>query len=132
MIPSLTLLTDELTEPTYYGRTYKVNIDYNRIDGYTDDLDAVIQAIYLILNTERYKFIIYSWDYGIELVDLYGKPMPYVMSELPRRVTEALLVDNRISDVTDFDFTIEGHKLHMTANAKTELGNIPFNLEVAV
>ncbi|MFQ8776837.1 MAG: DUF2634 domain-containing protein [Roseburia sp.] len=25
------------------------------------------QAIYNILNTERYQYIIFSWDYGVEL-----------------------------------------------------------------
>ena len=53
-----------------------------RIQGTVDDLDAVIQTIYKILNTERYEYEIYSWDFGIELVDLYGKDITYVVPEL--------------------------------------------------
>ncbi|WP_315002264.1 DUF2634 domain-containing protein [uncultured Selenomonas sp.] len=56
-----------------------------------------------ILNTERYEYVIYSWNYGVELADLFGKPIPYVLSEIPRRVREALVQDDRIRDVTDFD-----------------------------
>ena len=81
-------------------------IDTDRIQGtITDDLEAVKQAIYKIINTERYKFLIYSWNYGIELEDLFGKPIPYVLPEIPRRIKEALTQDDRIKDALGFDLT---------------------------
>lgn len=135
MIPDLELLTEEIAEPIFVGRTYRVDIkeDVNsRINGYVDDLESVKQAIYLILSTERYAYVIYSWDYGIELVDLIGKPIPYCMSEIPRRVTEALLVDNRIEDVIDFEFEQKGKKLHTTFTVVTNVGNISSELEVDI
>lgn len=136
MIPTLDLLTQEIEETEFDGRTYKVEIindgEENRINGFIDELESVKQAIYLILSTERYKYIIYSWDYGIELVDLIGKPIPYCMSEIPRRVTEALLVDNRIEDVTDFEFEHKGNKLHTTFNVVTNVGNVETRLEVDI
>ena len=104
----------------------------DRINGYIDGIDAIIQAIYLILNTERYKYVIYSWDYGVELVDLFGRPMPYVMSELPRRIKEALIQDNRISDVVDFEFEVNHHKLFTTFNVITNIGKVSAELEVLV
>lgn len=132
MIPNIAILTEQITETTYPDRTNKIIVEKNRTDGYTDGLDSVAQAIYLILSTERYRHIIYSWDYGVELYDLIGKPMPYVMSELPRRITEALTQDNRITDVTDFEFERNGKKLRVTFTAVTNLGNIPTALEVEV
>ncbi len=48
----------QYTEPTY-----TFNIDYggdNQIKGYTDSLEAMKQAIYKIINTERYQYLIYS------------------------------------------------------------------------
>lgn len=201
MIPTASILMNEITETTYPNRTYKINfysdilkanrkslglnsndeltilpentlsgftitddgvvsISYNttlagynltqddagvlnltlsatlenmdRISGYIDDLEAVIQAIYLILSTERYQYIIYSWDYGVELIDLIGKPMPYVMSELPRRIKDALIQDNRIDDVTDFEFEVNRNKLHTSFTVITTLGNISTELEVSV
>ena len=104
----------------------------NRITDYIDDLDAIKQAIYLILSTERYQYIIYSWDYGVELVDLIGKPMPYVMAEVPRRVKEALIQDDRIEDVVDFEFTKKGKQLHVKFTVVSNIGNIPTELEVDV
>lgn len=92
--------------PTQPNKTYKMMIDTDRIQGtITDDLEAVEQAIYKIINTERYKFLIYSWNYGIELENLFGKPIPYVLPEIPRRIKEALTQDDRIKDVLGFDLT---------------------------
>ncbi len=123
MIPNVNILTEEITKVNYPSRTYKINLDKDRISGYTDDLDAIKQAIYLILSTERYQHIIYSWDYGVELLDLIGKPIPYVMSELPRRIKDALIQDDRISDVVDFEFQKVGKKLNVTFKVITTLGN---------
>lgn len=140
MIPTIDVLTEEITERVYHNKTYKVVVNKDetdetkpdRISGYTDDLDAIIQTIRLILSTERYKYLIYSWDYGVELVDLIGQPMPYVMSEIPRRITEALVQDDRIEDVKDFEFETNGKKLHVTFTVVSTIGNIPTELEVDV
>lgn len=92
--------------PTWPNKTYRMMIDADRVQGtITSDLEAVKQAVYKIINTERYKFLIYSWNYGIELDDLFGKPIPYVLPEIPRRITEALKQDDRITNVGDFDLT---------------------------
>ena len=132
MIPNINILTREITKPQYPNRTYKIVVESDRISGYTDDLDAIKQAIYLILSTERYQHIIYSWDYGIELLDLFGKPMSYVMSELPRRITDALTQDNRITNVTDFEFTKNGTKLSTKFTVVTTAGNVSGSVEVQV
>lgn len=92
--------------PTWPNKTYRMEIDAERVRGtITSDLDAVKQAVYKIINTERYKFLIYSWNYGVELEDLFGKPIPYVLPEIPRRIKEALIQDDRITDVLGFDLT---------------------------
>lgn len=136
MIPNIPLLQNEIAEIQIPTRTYKIEVRVDgladRINGYSDGLDAIRQTIYLILNTERYKYIIYSWNYGVELLDLFGKPMNYVMSEIPRRVKEALTQDDRISDVTKFEFDVQRNKLHTTFVVETKSGNISTELEVRV
>lgn len=173
MLPSINILTEEITEIEYGNKTYKIEFTDNefvtpetrttttvnsvlgsmiigtaqlgvnedvtpeydpshRINGYIDDIEAIIQTIYLILSTERYKYPIYSWDYGVELLDLIGKPIPYVMAELPRRIKDALTQDNRIDDVVDFEFERKGKKLHTTFTVVTNIGNISSELEVEV
>lgn len=132
MIPSVKVLTEKITEMTRPTHTYHISLDSHRVDGETDGLEAIEQAICLILSTERYTCNIYSWDYGVELVDLIGKPLPYVISEVPRRITEALKQDNRISAVTNFEFEKHGKRLTVTFTVVTDAGNIATALEVEV
>lgn len=132
MIPNISLLEEEITDIEYADKTYKIDIKVDRIDGFADELDAIKQAVYLILSTERYEYNIYSWDYGVELVDLFGQPLPYVISELERRIKEALTQDDRIDDVIDFKFEKNGKRLHTTFTVVTVKGNIPTDLEVEI
>ena len=133
MIPNVgdTLKADWeiLTQPS---KTYRLNIDTQTIVGYCDGREAMEQAIYKILNTERFEWVIYSWSYGSELQDLYGKPVPYVVSELQRRIKEALLQDDRINGVSNFKVTRNGGKIHITFDVSTINGVIPANKEVVV
>lgn len=105
MIPSESAFFEDDFEieqqPTY---TYKMNFEDDSVCGFTDEQEAMKQAIYKILMTERYQYPMYSWDYGIETLDLYGEPVSYVCPELERRITEALLCDERIESVSDFEF----------------------------
>lgn len=79
--------------------------DYNlNSSNIIDELEALKQVVYKILNTQRYIYPIYSWNYGVELDDLYGKPVIYVCAELENRIIEALTYDERISNVRDFTF----------------------------
>ena len=136
MIPNVEILMTDIEEVEYPSRTYKIEVrnsdEDDRINGHIDDLKAIQQAIYLILNIERYKYPIYSWDYGVELVDLMGKPIPYVISEIPRRITEALTQDSRITNVRDFEFEKNKSKLYVTFVVETTLGDISADLEVNI
>lgn len=104
--------------------TFRLNIEENKIYGYSDNLEAMKQAIYLILNIERYDYLIYSWNYGIELADLFGQPIPFVLPELERRITEALLQDSRITSVEDFEFQVKKNKVFCTFRVYTIFGDI--------
>lgn len=80
------------------------NQNQKYINGQVENLLAMEQVVYKILNTERYSYNIYSWNYGVEFVELLGKPVYYVCAEIERVITEALLQDDRISSVCDFSF----------------------------
>lgn len=115
--------------PTY---THKLNIDSNNIMGFADGLDAMKQAIYLILNIERYEHIIYSWNYGIEVADLFGKPTDYVLPELIRRITEALTQDERIISVDAFSFDVAKGKVQTSFIVRTIFGEIEAEKVVSI
>lgn len=115
------------------GRNYRMLIDSGRVLGLCDGKDAMKQVIYKILNTERYRYVVYSWNYGIELKDLFGMPAGYVCPELKRRISEALLQDDRIREVKDFSFAISQRgRVGVIFTAVTDVGNIQAGKEVEI
>lgn len=102
MIPVSGKQMTDLKIKKYPSYTYKLKEE--KIEQYVDGIEAVKQAIYKILITQRYKYEIYDWNYGIELNDLLGKPKSYVYPELERRIKDALSADDRIKEVYDFQF----------------------------
>lgn len=89
--------------------THRMNIDDMRISGTIDGLEALKQAIYKQLNTERYEHEIYA-DYGIERADLFGQPKVLVYPILCFRIKECLEADDRITLVDSFFYDKEHSK----------------------
>lgn len=137
MIPKIKTSAD-ITVKELPTKTHRMELyEGNYILGFVDSLKAMEQAIYKILRTERYKYIIYSWIYGIELEDLFGMPVEYCVVELERRISEALLQDNRITAVNGFEFDTESERgtiLIKKFVAETVFGEIQINdgLSVAI
>ena len=121
---------DFATEPSH---TYKMITDKSNVRGYADEIEAMKQAIYKILLTERYQYVMYSGDYGIETEDLFGEPVEYVCPELERRITEALEQDDRIESVDDFEFEFpKKGVVSVKFVAKTVFGDVPAEKEVEI
>ena len=101
------LLQDFIYE-TQPSKTYKLDIEKNIISSeYITGKEALKQTIYCILNTERFDYLMYSWNYGVEFKNLIGMPSSFVYPELERVIKEALIQDDRIEDVIDFEFSSE-------------------------
>jgi beta-galactosidase GanA len=134
MIPSTTgfLQQDfELTEQP--SLTYRMNLSGTDVRGTVDGQEAVKQAVFRILNTERYQYVIYPWWYGIETIDLYGEPVTWVCPELERRIEEALLMDERIISVNDFEFdTTKKGIVHVNFTVNTIFGEVKASREVSI
>lgn len=90
------------------SKTFFIDFINNKVVGTVDGVEAVKQAVFLILNTERYENMVYDWDYGFETQDLIGMPIGYIYPELKRRIEEALTQDDRIESVEAFDFKKSG------------------------
>lgn len=131
MIPVSNLILKEdfeiTSQPT---KTYKMDFQNLTVRGYTDGLDAMKQAVYHMINTERFQFIMYSNNYGIETIDLFGEPVSFVCSELERRIKEALLCDDRIESVTDFEFDIKKGSVGVSFCVNTIWGTVTAEREV--
>lgn len=125
-------LTADFEDLVLSNKTWRIDFDRNIVTTDITDLDAVHQAALLILATERYEFIIYSDQFGTELVDLFGENQNYVMSEVKRRITEALTQDDRITGVTDFRFEKTRRNLHVTFTVNTDVGHFDAETEVTL
>mgnify|MGYP005912496739 FL=1 len=107
------------------NKTYYIDKEKKIVQGTVEDyLKTVEQSVYLILQTERYDYIMYSHKYGIELKDLYGREENYVIPMLMLRVPEALLQDERIESVEDFSYTVNGEKFLINFTVKTKYGDL--------
>lgn len=112
------------------SKTFRLNHNSLTITGTIDQIQAVEQAVFLILNVERYQWLIYSWNYGVELHNLIGKDPEYCLPEIERRVREALLQDDRITAVQNFEFEINKKQVLTTFTVVSIFGEI--NVEKAV
>nr|DAX50278.1 MAG TPA: Protein of unknown function (DUF2634) [Caudoviricetes sp.] len=88
--------------------------------------------IYKALKTERFEYLAYSWQYGIELKPFIGKVMGVQerYSELRRVITECLMVNPYIKSIDSFSTTPENRaelvRLHITLT--TVYGEVAINV----
>lgn len=113
-------------------KNYKIYTKKNRCVGFTDEVEALKQAIFLMLNIERYDHIIYSWNFGVELKDLFGKPVAYILPEIKRRITECLTQDDRITTVDNFAFDVKKKRVHAKFTVHSVYGEIESVKEVSI
>lgn len=133
MIPSANPILNndiEFIEPSSY--TFRLDVDNNVVLGMTDEQDAIKQAIYLTLGTERFQWVIFSWNYGVEFDELFGMPISWVIPEVKRRISEALLQDARIEAVDGFEFEVGKGKLTVNFIARTIYGDVPIQKGVNI
>ena len=67
-----------------------------------------------------------------ELKDLFGEQIPYVMSEVKQRITDAVLADDRMEAIENFEVERAGkHGVHCMFTAITVQGD-EINVETEV
>lgn len=112
------------------SRTYRLDFNKNRIVGMIDGLDAIKQAVYKIMQTERFKYLIYSFAYGHELKTLIGSNPAFVKSEVTRMLQEAFIQDNRITGIEDVQVTHENENMTVDFTVVTQYRAFQVSQEV--
>ena len=115
--PSLTWIADPVT---------------NRLRGRGDNWEAVRQAVEVIVHVERFKWQIYTPNFGTDYGGLLGTDPGYAASELRRRLEDAFLPDNRILGIKDYAYTFRDVSLTVTFTALTVFGDVPGSMEAAL
>ena len=86
--------------------------------------------IYKALKTERFQYLAYSWNYGIELKPFIGKVMGVQerYSELKRAIVECLMSNAYIVSIDTIDFTAESAKVTCTVTLTSVYGELIVNV----
>lgn len=116
-IPSLTYTFDQEN-----GRILRAKID---------KIDAIKQFCSKALQTVRYAWLIYSFYYGSEVETLVGQNPSFVRTEVPRMIREALIYDDRITNVTNFVIEEVTDEIRVTFLVSSIFGEFEQQLIVA-
>ena len=126
---------NDVTVLSYPNRTFKMNTDVKRFSGKIDEENtesAIRQAVFCMLNTQRYNSEIFSTNYGFEFQDLIGQDVDYICAVLPSRIKEALTMDDRIEDVTDFDISVKNKSVFAKFTVVTADEDVEIDTEVNI
>ncbi|MCI9181095.1 MAG: DUF2634 domain-containing protein [Lachnospiraceae bacterium] len=110
-------------------KEYEIDFNTGQLTGrIVEGKEAIAVWIWLVLQTSRYRYYIYSWDYGNEFEDLigqgYGKE--YVEAVTRKMTEDCLLVNEDIQSISDFRVNIGLNTLSISFTANTIYGGIEF------
>lgn len=95
-----------------------------------EGMDAVLVWAWNALHTERFRYEIYSWQYGNETEALIGQSFSGDLkrAEAMRYTSECLLVSPYITDVKDMTVTFENDRLKIGGTIVTVYGEMKINV----
>lgn len=122
-------VTNTLPVPREYG----VDFSTGKLTGeIVEGIDAVKVWIWNCLKTERYRFPIYSWQYGVEFEQYIGTTLSdeYIQNDCRAEIEDALKVNPYITGISDFTAEMDGTHLNITFTADTTLGSTEVTADV--
>jgi hypothetical protein len=114
-------------------KEYGIDFDTGQLTGsVVFGFEAIKVWAWLALNTERYQYPIYPWDYGSEYYELIGqKYSAAYTTSLTRQMTEdCLKVNPHIKGINDFTCQKDGDKLLISFSLVTDMGEGELKINV--
>lgn len=124
---------DEQEESLYIPREYGIDFETGQLSGkIVEGYDALLVWAWLALQTPRYRYYIYSENYGQEYEDLIGKSYSTELtdSELERMTEECLTENPYITGIEIFSCVKIEEKVTVTFSLITELGDGEVSIDV--
>ena len=92
--------------------------------------EAVAVWAWKVLQTQRYRYEIYTWDYGCEVESLIGQTYTDELkqSEAARYVRECLLVNPYIEGVSNITVTLDNETMNISCVIETIYGEVSVNV----
>ncbi len=125
----------KLQEKRMLPKEYGIDFETGQLTGrIVEGKEAIKVWIWFALQIPRYRYYIYSWDYGNEFEELIGQGYTeeFIEAETQRMVEDCLLVNDSIQDITDFSVCMESACLMVSFTANTIYGAIRFENEKIV
>ena len=118
---------EESQEEIKTPKEYDINFETGQLTGeIVEGKEAIKVWIWLALQTPRYRYYIYTWDYGNEFEDLIGQGnnKEYIKAEAQRMTEDCLLINENIKEITGFSLQVEKGMLYISFTAETIYGEI--------
>lgn len=129
MLPKSTAFNIENTKRAA-DKTYKIDFEKKEIGELIEGKEAVKQAIYMALITQRYKYPVFPHAYGTDFESAMNLGYVKAMGKVKNEITESLLCDDRIVSVEGFEFERIGTKMLVKFTVVTVFGYISYETEV--
>jgi len=107
-------------------REYGINFQTGQLTGkIVEGVEAIKVWIWLCLHTERFRHSIYSADYGASLEQYIGHVVTdeYVNTDCESEITEALLINEHIESIEDFEVVRGVDRLNISFRVVTRFGD---------
>ena len=105
-------------------------VEEEQVAGMNEGLEAMRQAVEIMLTTERYDYQIYTENFGVELEQLVGQDPDYIQATFPELIRDAFSIDNRILREENYVFTTSGDTMTITFDVVTVFGTFNQGVEI--
>lgn len=127
ILPSFAGMKTKETETQEIPVEYGIDFETGQLTGRkVKGLEAVKVWVWLCLRTERFRYQLYSQDYGVELDQYIGKAATEELLNMRcrKRVEEALLINKHITGVKDFSAFMDKDRLNISFTVQTVFGEV--------
>lgn len=124
-------VTPEVTASSI--REYELDFKTGRLTGrIVEGVDALCVWAYLALKAKRYRWVIYSWQYGEEYTNLIGYSFDedYLYSEVKRYIEECLFINEHITGIEDLTVNQVNEMLCIRFRMITDVGSKEVDMDV--
>lgn len=113
------------------SKTWIIDRNTMQVACMDEGLEAVRQSVEIALDVERFRWTIYSANFGSELDELVGQDEALITAEIPRLVEGALSQDDRVVQVEDYVFTRTGpDSMRVSFTVRTVYGDLIEEMQI--
>ena len=130
-LPEIVGFDTDIVIASQPSKTWIIDRDTMQVACMDEGLEAVRQAVEIALNVERFRWTIYSANFGSELDELIGQDEALITAEIPRLVEGALSQDDRVVQVDGYTFTRTGpDSMHVSFTVHTVDGDLIEEMQI--